>query len=166
MSVWNQPSETRHRIVGLVISEHHARCKKQTRLECVRSVRHNRARAVCPGRENVAQSIVNIAGWSLTEARGKGSVVSVGPEFCRVFPGSYQASIFFFLFPKSSLNLSIPAYQSAHSCVPALQAHCHRITESQNGRGWKGPLWVTQSNPPAEAGSPTAGCTGPCPGGS
>ena len=37
----------------------------------------------------------------------------------------------------------------------------HRITESQNGRGWKGPLWVTQSNPPAEAGSPTAGCTGP-----
>ena len=21
------------------------------------------------------------------------------------------------------------------------------ITESQNGRGWKGPLWVTQSNP-------------------
>jgi len=36
------------------------------------------------------------------------------------------------------------------------------ITESQNGRGWKGPLWVTQSNPPAEAESPTAGCTGPC----
>ena len=40
----------------------------------------------------------------------------------------------------------------------------HRIT--QNSRGWKGPLWVTQSNPPAEAGSPTASCTGPCPGGS
>jgi len=39
-------------------------------------------------------------------------------------------------------------------------------TESQNGRGWKGPLWVTQSNPPAEAASPTAGCRGPCPGGS
>ena len=37
--------------------------------------------------------------------------------------------------------------------------HIHksrRITESQNGRGWKGPLWVIQSNPPAEAGSPTA----------
>jgi len=31
------------------------------------------------------------------------------------------------------------------------------FTESQNGRGWKGPLWVIQSNPPAEAGSPTAG---------
>jgi len=39
-----------------------------------------------------------------------------------------------------------------------------RITESQNVQGWKGPLWVTQSNPTAEAGSPTAGCTGPCPG--
>jgi len=36
-------------------------------------------------------------------------------------------------------------------------------TESQNVRGWKGPLWVKQSNPPAEAGLPTAGCTGPCP---
>ena len=23
----------------------------------------------------------------------------------------------------------------------------HRITESQKGKGWKGPLWVTQSNP-------------------
>ena len=41
----------------------------------------------------------------------------------------------------------------------------HRITESQNGQGWKGPLGVTQSNPPAEAGSPTVGCRGPCPGG-
>jgi len=29
--------------------------------------------------------------------------------------------------------------------------------QSQNVWGWKGPLWVTQSNPPAEAGSPTAG---------
>jgi len=44
-------------------------------------------------------------------------------------------------------------------------AQNHRFTESQNSRGWKGPLWVTQSNPPAEAGSPTAGCRGPCPGG-
>ena len=42
----------------------------------------------------------------------------------------------------------------------------HRITESQNVRGWKGPLWVIWANPSAEAGSPTAGCTGPCPGGS
>jgi len=22
-----------------------------------------------------------------------------------------------------------------------------QVTESQNGRGWKGPLWVTQPNP-------------------
>ena len=42
--------------------------------------------------------------------------------------------------------------------------YSHRITESQDGRGWKGPLWVTQSNPPAEAGSPIVGCRGPCPG--
>jgi len=40
------------------------------------------------------------------------------------------------------------------------------VTESQNVRGWKGPLWITQSNPPTEAGSPRAGCTGPCPDGS
>ena len=35
-------------------------------------------------------------------------------------------------------------------------------TESQNIRGWKSHLVQT----PAKAGSPTAGCTGPCPGGS
>jgi len=40
------------------------------------------------------------------------------------------------------------------------------IRESQNSRGWKGPLGVTQSNLPVEAESPRAGCTGPCPGGS
>jgi len=38
-------------------------------------------------------------------------------------------------------------------------------TESQNGRGWKGPLWVIWSNPPAKAGSPRAGSTAPRPGG-
>ena len=27
-------------------------------------------------------------------------------------------------------------------------------TESQNGRGWKGPLWVTQSNPLPKQGHP------------
>ena len=41
----------------------------------------------------------------------------------------------------------------------------HSITESQHGGGWKGPLGVTQSNSPAEAGSPRAGCTAPRPGG-
>ena len=47
-----------------------------------------------------------------------------------------------------------------------VQGYLQNHTESENGRGWKGPLWVTQSNPPAEAGSPRAGCTGPRPGGS
>ena len=41
------------------------------------------------------------------------------------------------------------------------EIHQHLVTEPQNVRGWQGPLRVTQSNPPAEAGSPTAGCTGP-----
>jgi len=40
------------------------------------------------------------------------------------------------------------------------------FTESQNGQDWKGPVWSIWSNPPAEAGSPTAGCTGPRTGGS
>lgn len=39
------------------------------------------------------------------------------------------------------------------------------FTESQNGRGWMGPLEVTLSNPPAQAGSPRAGCPGPHPDG-
>ena len=33
----------------------------------------------------------------------------------------------------------------------------HRITESQNSRGWKGPLWVTQSNPLPKQGHPEQG---------
>ena len=31
--------------------------------------------------------------------------------------------------------------------------HAHRITESQNCRGWKGPLEIIETNPPAKAGS-------------
>jgi len=31
---------------------------------------------------------------------------------------------------------------------------CHRITESQNIQGWKGPLWVTQPNPLPKQGHP------------
>jgi len=34
------------------------------------------------------------------------------------------------------------------------------IAVSQNVRRQKGPLWIISSNPPAKAGSPTAGCTG------
>ena len=62
-------------------------------------------------------------------------------------PQQPQLRVSFYLWPSHSDSL-----------------HHYRITESQNGRGWKGPLWVTQSNPPAEAGSPTAGCKGPRPG--
>ena len=49
--------------------------------------------------------------------------------------------------------------------LAATESQNHRITEPQNVPGWKGPLWVIQSNPPAKAGSPTAGSTGTCPGG-
>jgi len=47
----------------------------------------------------------------------------------------------------------------------------HRITESQNHRitewwGLEGTSVGHPVQPPAEAGPPTAGCTGPCPGGS
>ena len=62
-------------------------------------------------------------------------------------------------------GLSPPEYLQVSVCRCVWRRAVVRITESQNARGWKGPLWVTQSSPPAEAGSPTAGCTGPCPGG-
>jgi len=55
------------------------------------------------------------------------------------------------------------------SCVACPSKLCcfpDAVGWSQNHRGWKGPLWVILSNPPGEAGSPTVGCTGPCPGGS
>ena len=35
-----------------------------------------------------------------------------------------------------------------------LQPKSCRVTESENGRGWKGPLWVTQSNPWPKQGHP------------
>jgi len=35
------------------------------------------------------------------------------------------------------LNLQILKSEKFNGCVTF-----HRITESQNGRGWKGPLWV------------------------
>ena len=55
-------------------------------------------------------------------------------------------------------DLNYPKGSAIRKCVDP--------TESQNGRGWQGPLWVTQSNPPAQARSPRAGCTAPRPGGS
>jgi len=36
------------------------------------------------------------------------------------------------------------------------EQRCYRLTESQTGRGWKGPLEVILSNPPAQAGPPRA----------
>ena len=63
---------------------------------------------------------------------------------------------------KSKIFLFSPQIFGAMVCCRSAE----RITESQRGRGWKGPLWVIYSNPPAEAGSPTVGCRGPCPGGS
>ena len=39
--------------------------------------------------------------------------------------------------------------------APRLQVQNH--TESQNVRGWKGPLWVTQSNPLPKQGHPEQG---------
>ena len=50
---------------------------------------------------------------------------------------------------------------SGHQCLHLLW----QVTESQKGGGWKGPLEIIQSNLPAEAGSPTAGCTRLHPGG-
>ena len=38
--------------------------------------------------------------------------------------------------------------QILHSCF------LNRITESQTGRGWQGPLWVTQPNPLPKQGHP------------
>jgi len=49
----------------------------------------------------------------------------------------------------------------SYSFLIASAAKIHTFTESQNVRGWKGPLWVIWSNPHAEAGSPTAGRRGP-----
>jgi len=58
---------------------------------------------------------------------------------------------------------------SARVCTATHLQPADKVTvlghKVQNGRGWKGPLWVIQSNPPAESGSPTAGCIGPRPGG-
>jgi len=62
--------------------------------------------------------------------------------------------------PAPHTSLAVPYL---HTFSVRMQLSC-TTTESQNGRGWKGPLWVTQSNPPAQAGSPRAGCTAPRPG--
>ena len=40
------------------------------------------------------------------------------------------------------------------SASPRSAEYSHRITGSQHGRGWKGPLWVTQPNPLPKQGHP------------
>jgi len=70
--------------------------------------------------------------------------------------------------PSSPLGCRAAFPRAAAGCFPQRCSGTYPLlpTESQHGRGWQGPLWVIWSNPPAEAGSPRAGCTAPCPGGS
>ena len=49
-------------------------------------------------------------------------------------------------------SLFLPKRASAHWHEHRLLMG--RLTESQNGRGWKGPLWVIQSNPLPKQGHP------------
>jgi len=39
----------------------------------------------------------------------------------------------------------------------------HKITQPQNGKGWKGPLVVTLSKPSVQARQLSASCPEPCP---
>ena len=64
----------------------------------------------------------------------------------------------------SHTHLCLKMVSCLYLCTGIFSFPLVSFTESQNGRGWKGPLWVTQPNPHAETGSPTAGCRGPCPG--
>jgi len=66
---------------------------------------------------------------------------------------------------KDTEKASWSLFSVGNSWQEALGLEGEQVTESQNGGGWKRPLWVTQSNPPAEGGSPRAGCTAPRPGG-
>jgi len=56
------------------------------------------------------------------------------------------------------LGVGVPAWLTAP--VPPMQSPSLRLglaellTESQHGRGWKGPLWVTQSKPLPKQGHP------------
>jgi len=40
-----------------------------------------------------------------------------------------------------------PQHRQLPPALPAPVLEPTRVTESQNSRGWKGPLWVTQSKP-------------------
>jgi len=72
--------------------------------------------------------------------------------------------------PKAGSTFRPSAQARSHrllcSTHPLPSAEHHRITESQHGWGLAGPSVDPQAQPPAEAGSPRAGCTVPRPGGS
>ena len=57
-------------------------------------------------------------------------------------------------FPFISSQAQAPSWRwkknPSHACFPPV----HRITDSQRGRGWQGPLWVTQPNPLPKQGHP------------
>jgi len=68
-------------------------------------------------------------------------------------PGAARASARSGRGPASEEPPPLPGFllglqDSARTCC------CSVITESQNGRGWKGPLWVTQSHPLQKQGHP------------
>ena len=67
---------------------------------------------------------------------------------------------------KGSHSASAHQTQRTSRDIDTVSRNPAQATVSQCGRSWKGPLWVIQSNPPAQAGSPRAGCTRPHPGGS
>ena len=99
-----------------------------------------------------------------------GSTLSNWSKFSGGPPGWSGAGAFVLWGETEWAGITHPEEETAswgpHSSPLVRMQRFSRITESQNVRGWKGPLWVIWSNSPAEAGSPAAGCTGPCPGGS
>ena len=108
--------------------------------------------------------------WALPH-RGAVVVVPFPSPGYRQWPGACGGRLASTMPPVPPLSLRVLLLLSLSCCSLPCCMHGqgsnspHPFTESQNVRGWKGSLWVIQSNPPAEAGSPTAGCTGPCPGG-
>lgn len=54
-------------------------------------------------------------------------------------------------------------YDRAETGWNIMGLYLKKFTGFQNGKGWKGPLEVTWSDLPAQAGTSTVVCTGPCP---
>ena len=64
----------------------------------------------------------------------------------------YLFFYFFFLIKEPYEYLRTSAFFAAPETK--FEKRYHRITESQHGWGWKGPLWVTQPNPLTKQGHP------------